>query len=525
MDFHFFNEAPSRGAVENLCYVSVFLFLAYCVVDAVSARQLVRKHAEYPLVGKPFPYAPKFIHNLLYAWKATELSQEGYEKNQNSAFQLIRNEGEMMVLPLSLLEEVSRLPSHIAEPTAALNQDLTGSFTGIDLILENRLHHSIVQRKLSPRLPLLLPRMEEAVSAAFSQYIPQSEDWTEFYPYDTFRYISARVGAEVIVGPAFCDNKEWLHVAVEYTENLFRTVVVLRCFPTWMHPIISRLLPSYWEGWRHLRKGKKLLAPKIQELLDKNNAGTWNPQDDKVEDLNVLSWLTGLAKGRDRSADTLGHVLVMVALAAVHTTLLRMVNVLYDVTGAGLEVELLDEIAAVVERGWHDNGNPYDALGKLDSVMRESQRLSPPTTLGMKRLFKESYTFQDGTHIRAGTYACMPVYAIENDPAKIPNPETFDGLRAYRAARESEAGSTDDHLFSSPGLNFLNFGYGKTACPGRFFASVVVKMVIVKALTDYEFKFLPGAERPKNITVHEFLFTWPWNKMLIRRKSKGACPF
>ncbi|KAI2472647.1 cytochrome P450 [Annulohypoxylon bovei var. microspora] len=524
MDIHS-NEAPSNGVAKDLCYVLLFLFLTYCVVDTISSRKLLRKHAEHPFAGSLFPYVPKFIHNLLYAWKATELAQEGYGQNQNSAFQLIRNEGGVVVLPHSLLEEVSRLPSSIAEPTAALNQDLTGSFTGIDLILENRLHHSIVQRKLTPRLPLLLPRMEEAVSAAFSQYMPQSESWSEFHPYEALRYVSARVSAEVIVGPAFCDNKEWLHVAVEYTENLFRTVVVLRCFPIWMRPLISRLLPSYWEGWRHLRKGKELLGPKIQELLDKNNAGTWNPQDDKAEDLNVLSWLTSFSKGRDRNADTIGHVLVMVALAAVHTTLLRMVNVLYDVTGAGLEVELLNEIAAVVERGWHDNGNPYGALDKLDSVMRESQRLSPPTTLGMKRLFKESYTFQDGTHICAGTYTCMPVYAIENDPARIPNPERFDGLRAYRAARESGAGSTDEYLFSSPGPNFLNFGYGKTACPGRFFASVVVKMVIVKALTDYEFKFLPGAERPKNITIHEFLFTWPWNKMLIRRKDKRACPY
>lgn len=124
-----------------------------------------------------------------------------------------------MVLPLSLLEEVSRLPSNIAEPTAALEQDLVGSFTGVDLILESRLHHSIVQRKLTPRLPLLLPRMEEAVTVAFDKYLPQSEEWTEFQPYKAFSYVSARLGAEVIVGPAFCDNSDWLHIAVEYTEN------------------------------------------------------------------------------------------------------------------------------------------------------------------------------------------------------------------------------------------------------------------------------------------------------------------
>jgi ent-kaurene oxidase len=132
---------------------------------------------------------------------------------------LIRNEGRVLVLPKLLLEELSRLPPSIAEPTAALERDLAGSFTGIDLILESRLHHSIVQRKLTPRLSLLLPRMEKATTAAFETYLPQSEEWVEFKPYKQFSYISARLGAEIIVGPAFCDNPAWLHVAVEYTEN------------------------------------------------------------------------------------------------------------------------------------------------------------------------------------------------------------------------------------------------------------------------------------------------------------------
>lgn len=257
-----------------------------------------------------------------------------------------------------------------------------------------------------------------------------------------------------------------------------------------------------------------------------NDDGKWEPQDDEPEDLNVLSWLTSLAKGRERNADALGHVLVLVALGAVHTTLLGMLNVLYDVVNAGaqLQNEILEEITDVSDRGWHDNGNPYDALEKLDSVMRESQRLSPPVTLGMKRLFKQPYTFQDGTHIPADTYACLPIYAIGND---LPNPEEFDGLRAYRAARskDNNADSAGEYQFSSPSPNYLTFGYGKTACPGRFFASVVIKTVIVKALTDYEFKFLSGAGRPKNISTNDLLFTSPATKMLVRRKSKGSCPF
>ncbi|KAJ8119219.1 hypothetical protein ONZ43_g3788 [Nemania bipapillata] len=510
-----------------LCYALPFALLVYGIVDAFATRNLVRKQSLYPLVGASIPFVPKFLLNLVYACKAVNLTQYGYEKYKNKAFQIIRNEGQIVLLPVTLLEELSRLPASVAEGTSALNGDLVGSFTGVDLILENRLHHSIVQRKLTPRIPLLLPQMEKAVTEGFATFMPQSEEWTVFKPYQTLAYISARLNAEPIVGAAFSSNPEWLHTAVEFTENLFRTVVVLRSVPIWMRPMVSRLLPSYWAGWKILRNGQKLLEPTIQELIDKNNSGKWQPENENPEDLNVLSWLSGTAKGRDRSANIIGHVMIMVALATVHTTLLRMVNVLYDVVNAGPELqrELLDEIEGVARRGWNDNGNSYDALEKMDSVLRESQRISPPTTLGMKRLFKQPYTFQDGTHVQAGTYVAMPVYAIENDPSVTADPEKFDGLRAYRAAREGDPSTASEHLFSTPGPNFLNFGYGKTACPGRFFASVVVKMVMVKAFTEYEFKFMPGAGRPQNILAFEFLFTWPFTKMMVRRKPKSTCPF
>lgn len=64
---------------QALCYF-LPLFLAYTFLDAWSTRRLVGQQSEYPLIGAPFSAVPKFILNLLYAWKATELCQEGFEK-------------------------------------------------------------------------------------------------------------------------------------------------------------------------------------------------------------------------------------------------------------------------------------------------------------------------------------------------------------------------------------------------------------------------------------------------------------
>jgi ent-kaurene oxidase len=312
---------------------------------------------------------------------------------------------------------------------------------------------------------------------------------------------------------------------------VFRTIVVLRLLPSWLHGICCYLLPSYWHCQRYVQKAKALLSPILQDLMQQNDKGTWMPQSNH-DDSNLLCWLAETAKGRDRDAETLAHVEVLLALASVHTTLLRMVNVLYDLTAN-------PELFGVLQSEIHDavsdsntwNPTSYAKLDKLDSVLRESQRMSPPTTLGMKRLFKQEYTFSNGLTVPEGTYVCLPIYAIENDPTHTKNPEIFDGLRSYRLRQQGERRMVqennrhDDRLFSSIEPTALNFGFGKTACPGRYFASLVVKMLFVKLLTEYDFQFLPNTQRPRNLMVHEFLFCWPWQKMLVKKKKESSCPF
>jgi cytochrome P450 len=378
----------------------------------------------------------------------------------------------------------------------------------------------------------LTARLEEELNAAVDDYFPElvgqeAGRWNKFQPYQVLGKISARLAARALVGPELCRNETWLDISVNYTESLFRTIVILRIFPEWTHTTLRCFLPSYWNGKHYVRAAKRLLGPIIQDLLDKNDRGEWAPASDDAES-NVLCWLADTAKGRDRDAETLAHVEVLLALASVHTTLLRMVNVLYDITA---EPKFTEEIRNEIQQTFDaDNGNwshgTYARLGKLDSVLRESQRMSPPTILGLKRLFKESFTFEDGTHVPRGAYTAMPVHAIENDPTVTADPTIFDGLRNYRLRQARlDTKNREEYLFSSPEATVLSFGYGKSACPGRFFASLVVKLVFVKLLTEYDFRFKEGDARPRNLLVHEFLFCWPWQWMEVRKRENGMCPF
>lgn len=82
------------------------------------------------------------------------------------------------MLPASAVQELSTLPPNIADGTKAFEHDLMGSYTGLDFILQSRLHHRIVQRKLTPNLGLLSPHLEDELRQSGRRFISQGgQSW------------------------------------------------------------------------------------------------------------------------------------------------------------------------------------------------------------------------------------------------------------------------------------------------------------------------------------------------------------
>lgn len=73
----------------------------------------------------------------------------------------------------------------------------------------------------------------------------------------------------------------------------------------------------------------------------------------------------------------------------------------------------------------------------------------------------------------------------------------------------------------STDVNHLYFGYGKQACPGRFFAANEMKMILIRFLMEYDIRLPEGKSKPQWWTVDEMVFADPGAKMEIRRRKIG----
>ena len=288
----------------------------------------------------------------------------------------------------------------------------------------------------------------------------------------------------------------------------------------WSHHLLSWLLPSTWRGHRYIRTAKKLLVPEIIR-----RRATIGAEQSPKDSNNLLSWMMEIASPQESDAASLAHLEVVMSLASIHTSQMNAVHVLYDlVAQPGYLIPIREEIQKVVNEDgqwmtWQKAS--FSKLRKLDSFMRESQRFNPPTLLSMHRVMLQDHTLPDGTLLPKDAHISMAVNAIQNDPEVTPSPEVFDGLR-YNKLRQQE-GQGHLHQFSTTQDRILNFGHGTNSCPGRFFASLEIKTILVRIIMDYDFKFPDGQGRPKNLRAHEFIFPNPDATLLIRQRPLEHC--
>ncbi|RHZ63614.1 cytochrome P450 [Aspergillus thermomutatus] len=472
-----------------------------------------------PFVGFRSPFEPKWLVGLRFSQGALAQVTEGYEKYKKGMFKIARNDSDILVIPNKYVEELRSLPDEKISAIRAHIKNLLGKYSTTLILLESDLHTRMLQTKLTPNLGSFIEVIESELKFAMEKEIPADldDDWQNVNVFHIVLRIVARISARVFLGVPACRNEEWLETSIHYTENVFATVMLLRRFPKWMHPVVGHLLPSYWAIHSNLRTAKRIISPMVRQRRAEEAKG--NPDYEKPNDL--LQWMMDGANENDGQPDKLAHRQLLLSLASIHTTTMAAAHCFYDLCQHPEYFEpLREEINDVITQdgGWKKT--TLNKMRKLDSFLKESQRINPPSLLAFNRIVSEDLTLSDGTLLPKGTHFSMPSAAILQDPSVEPDANHFDGFRYYKKRLNPE--EANKHQFAMTDNNNLHFGHGKFSCPGRFFASNEIKIIMAHLLTDFEFKYPPGASRPRNLTADENLYPDPSARLLMRRRRATA---
>ncbi|KAB2570446.1 Cytochrome P450 monooxygenase pyr3 [Lasiodiplodia theobromae] len=219
---------------------------------------------------------------------------------------------------------------------------------------------------------------------------------------------------------------------------------------------------------------------------------------------------------RDHDPRNLASRLLALNFVGVHTSVLTAVAAFADILAAGPELwaALRKEAAQVL----HDAGGAWSrvAVGRLallDSVIRESMRVSPFKARGVERevVAEGGVRLPDGTFLPRGTKVGAATVGVHGDERFYERPREFVPERFVGKAEEGLVNTTD---------TFLGFGHGKHACPGRFFSAHELKLLFAHLVLNYDFE--PMGEKPRGKWITDFYVLESPSMLKVRRREKSA---
>ncbi|KAL0262789.1 hypothetical protein SLS55_001762 [Diplodia seriata] len=426
---------------------------------------------------------------------------------QDSMFKVQTADMERIVLSNKYVDEIRTAPESVLSVRAGMTEVhfprsvlpshlLTsrkrhlGAYSTLDIIQTSHLQNDVCKAQLTQNLNKLVRPVNEEACFWLSNAIPETQGEVSLAAYATILRTVAAITSRVLVGLPVSRSEEWLNTATGYTLDVFHVSTALRAYPPFARPFIAPFLSSTKRVQDHIQTAERCLAHLFEERL--------KYPGEKMS-LDMIQWLSDSARGADRDPKVLTRKMLFLTLAAVHTSTMSATHALFDLCAMPQYIEpLRDEIREVVgKEGW--SLSAINNMKRLDSFMKESQRVNHPGLLSFNRKVMSPLRLSDGTVIPAKSFITMATNSIAHDERYYPNADTFDGFRFFRKRLQSED-EAKRHQFTSTGATSLPFGHGKFACPGRFFAAAQIKAVLANIILKHDVSFPAGqTERPENV--------------------------
>ncbi|KAI0531543.1 cytochrome P450 [Xylaria digitata] len=507
------------GAV-TASQVTALIVVAFLLLSLLNPESPTVPNA--PVHGRRWRWEPAVWLQYRFIFGSHKIISSGYDKYKDRPFVVKRSDMNFTVLPHKYLNELRLVPETKLSAAVAQAQNISHKWTETTVLTESRLHFRVLQTKLGGELSKYLDIIKDELDYAWELHMPNSKDWQEVEIQKEVQMLVARTSAKVFVGYPACRNEQWLKVSVGYTIDIFLTAFAIRIFPTWLHPIIAQLIPARYRIVKQLKSARRILEPLVEKHTDAVRRRALGENVDEEDTL--MNWMLDNGTKDENRIDKLVRRQISLTLASIHTTTGVCTSAIFELCARPEYIPMLREEIENVTKELGPIGSSPEAsskqwlqrLEKLDSFFLEIQRVNPLILLAPQRVALESLTLKDGTHIPKGSRICWAGYNHTNDPSITPNPEVFDPLRSYNK-RHSSPDQMNKHLAGQTSPDYLGFGYGKLACPGRHFAVNEIKLMMARLIMEYDFKFPDNmASRPRVMYTDEFMFTDPNARIMMR---------
>ena len=322
-------------------------------------------------------------------------------------------------------------------------------------------------------------------------------------------------------------DEDFLEATVAFANSLALCGTLLRPLPAWLRRSTSWL--SLISHRRHFRKILQYLEPMIERRKERLLQSTEASEEKNVEPDDLLYWLVqnahALQDPREWTNALIAKRYVIVMFATLHTTTWTLTNLFLDLLSADPKYDLIKTLRTEVLTVSETNANHWSKaslarLDHMDSALRESMRLRTMFPFAIQRVVvsKGGVELPSGVNLPQGTAVLISGGEIMRDDNNYPNGSQYEPFRFSKeklsaSPRPSNTAPTRGTPYNPKSAHplgqrrnavtvddtFFSFGGGRNACPGRFFVTQMIKLMLSHLLLEYE--MAPLSKRPAEIWV------------------------
>lgn len=321
----------------------------------------------------------------------------------------------------------------------------------------------------------------------------------------------ARLSTVAFSGLDLARNAEWIELTTNYTITMAYAAVKLAEYPAFLRRLINMVLPEC----RALRAVERQARALVESQLAVRRRERAN--GDETEYNDVLEWYEKQYQKLGGAYEPALIQLIM-SFVAIHTTTDLLSEVILALAQhQELFGPLRQEIREALSDGQGLNKTTIYQMKLLDSVIKETQRTHPAQNLFMERRVMEDVALSDNIQLKRDSVTL--IMSRLGDPEVYDQPDEYDPYRFYRLRQQPGKQNMSQLVTTSP--DYLAFGHGMSACPGRFFAAQEIKVILCQLLLRFDWHMPEGSEKVERITAGNAPCVNPLAKIVIRRREES----
>ncbi|KAI1778213.1 cytochrome P450 [Hypoxylon cercidicola] len=454
-------------------------------------------------------FVSKRYQSWAYLFYGPQIIQDKFDQSNGKPFEVFAPDNRyVFVSSLEHMKELDNAADTVLSLQAASKQMLQPVYTmhgfnwfdrrgteGVGFV-------KALRTLLTNNLPQILPDLSVINRTRLAELLEQhpAQDGKAQSP--VYRMIVKLVvlsNAVSFFGKDLAKDGQFMVSALAYIEETLLCAEVVRLIPRFMAPSVGKIIANRFKSHEVIFNMLLSVAEQRCQERDSKLLGQEVPYH-----ADCIQWIMETSpRQKPWTAKRVVHELMAIWFGSVHALSTTITFAIHDLC---LRPEYVEPLRQELTCEYEDFERTAIGLPLLDSFIKESARLTPVESMSTRRSALMPFKFSDGTKLEVNDWACTPVRAIMTDPRFYPAPLEFNGFRFASPEIIEKAGANSQRLQASPSQftdvdgTFHVWGTGRMACPGRYYATAVMKVILGQIIMNYDIE-LVNRDAPR-------WFTW-----------------